>query len=1029
VTTDDIADQPPVTCSPTVGEHALAAGDGDATMVVLPSSSSTGADAAPPSGSGGNTTTNLKITTFTESYAALTAAITNPSKRGKEFERYLKWWLKNDPRFDFTEVWLWEEDWPGKWKEDEAGIDLVAQCANGDLWAIQSKDYITNVTKDEVDKFVAESGRKRPDGKSHLFARRVFITTADSVSFHADDLVKGSLPELVIWCRGHLEKAPVSWPASPEELHTPIPQPEPKIPLKYQELALEAIAKGFTEHDRGQLVMACGTGKTVTAVWAGEGRKAQFIAVFAPNLGLLDQTFTDWKLNRKVPFESLIVASDKSVGRDDAVSSTSQLIQPATTDAEDIKAFVLRNSLLPKVIFSTYQSSPVVGEALNQSGMTLDLAIIDEAHRTAGQIGSEFTTVLGDVKMPAAKRLFMTATPKMYTSRVQAGVAERNIEVASMDNEKIYGPVFYYLSFYDAIYTYKRLSEYQARTIIVKDDNPVYSKYLTWAIDRYILKNKDDEEMDIHAGLLATAVALIKGIKELGLRRVIVYHTRVATARVFAQMLRELIAFMDEKDRPGVKVDAKHVSGAMPTKKRTAALRWLRNTDGTTECRILCNARVLTEGIDVPALDGLVFADPKRSVIDIQQAVGRVLRWAEGKDKGHVIVPVFLKADDDPEEALAGSAYQPVWNVLLALKEHDTRLAEWIDNYRFMLGKVGKSHIGPVKLPPQLSDDFGLLVNADFYQAFALKLIEATGVSTEGFLGAMEAYVAEFGDALVPQRYERAADGLKLGVHLNNARRRRGLFTAEQQKFLKKLPKWTWNAREAQRVAEQQEFLQHIYEYAKKHDNDTAHIPAKHVCDDDDYPLGRRVNYIRTNRDNSTAIPDDFKKEIEKIPGWSWSPQDDDWKAGLDRYVQYRQENDGEPPSNSMEGRWVKQQRRDKRDGKKSMTPEREKLLLDAVPDWTWDTTEQRQAENDTDFAKFVCELHKYYDQFGDLLIKARYVTPEKYALGRQVNIVRSIRAGTRKGILTPGQIHQLEEEFGDHWKWRLRERSPRKTA
>ncbi|MGO9352726.1 MAG: DEAD/DEAH box helicase family protein [Mycobacterium sp.] len=372
--------------------------------------------------------TNIEITTFNEAYDALTLAFPDPSERGKEFEHYVKWWFLTDPRFDFTDVWLWGE-WPDAWKTTEAGIDVIAKRANGDLWAIQSKDYITNVIRDEVDRFVTESGRVGPDGKSHLFARRIFITTADSVSFHVDDLVTGplpALPELVIWCRNELEKAPVSWPTSPDELHTPIPQPEPKTPWDYQELALAKIADGFIKQNRGQLIMACGTGKTVTGVWATKDLKAQFVAVFVPNLGLLDQTFTDWKLNQ-VQFEALIVGSDKSVGYDDVVSSVSQLVQRATTDVEDIKAFALKDSLLPKVIFSTYQSSLVVGEALNQTGMTLDLAIIDEAHRTAGKVGNEFTAVLDDAKVPAAKRLFMTGTAKTYSPRVLKGGAERGV--------------------------------------------------------------------------------------------------------------------------------------------------------------------------------------------------------------------------------------------------------------------------------------------------------------------------------------------------------------------------------------------------------------------------------------------------------------------------------------------------------------------------------------------------------------------------------------------------------------------------
>lgn len=892
----------------------------------------------------GNVVTDIEITTFNEAYDALKLAFPNPHARGKEFERYVKWWFMTDPRFDFSDVWLWDE-WDDAWKTTEAGIDLVARHANGDLWAIQSKDYITNVIRDEVDRFVTESGRVGPDGKTHLFARRVFITTADSVSIHVDDLVTGplpALPELVLWCREELEKAPVSWPASPDELHTPIPQPEPKMPRKYQKLALAKIADGFLHHDRGQLLMACGTGKTVTGIWVANDLKAQLVAVFVPNLGLLDQTFTDWKLNQ-TQFEALIVASDKSVGYDDTVNRVSQLAQRPTTDVEEIKAFLMKGSDQQKVIFSTYQSSLVLGDALKQAGGTLDLAIMDEAHRTAGKVGNEFTGVLDDAKVPANKRLFMTGTAKIYSPRVQRGGTERGVEVASMDNEKFYGPVFYELSFYDAIYKYKRLSDYRVHTIKVREDDPNYAKYLEWAIDRYVL----DEDNDIDAGQVAAAIALIKAIKQLGLRSIIVSTTRVPAARKFAKMLEELTNHVDKKDRPPVKVWAQAVSGKDPTRVRKKALRRLRNVDPTRECGILCNARCLNEGIDVPALDGLMFADPKRSVIDIAQAVGRVVRRSEGKDKGHIMIPVFLKANDDPQQALEKSAaYKPVWNVVLAMREHDNRVAEWIDNYRFMLGKHGKPYLGPQKLPEQFAEDFGLSLDPDFYRAFTLKMVEMTSVTWWGWYGQLLAFVEENGHALVPF----TSGGLGSWVNTQRTLYGQHLLLPNRRELLDKVTGWEWDPFTAQWDENYQQLVEWVH--------------AKRAMPKRSDPLGKWIDEQRAQFRDRKLAPE--REALLRAQGWEPDPREANWKKGLEELEEYvKHKHDAlvdqkyKAPSGFRLGQWVADRRNEYAASPRELSRARI-AVLNSIKGWEWVAREAKWKANFNALERFVAQKHRY---------------------------------------------------------------------
>jgi superfamily II DNA or RNA helicase len=949
--------------------------------------------------------------TFADFYATLVHLEPDPQKRGKKlFEPVCKWFLQNDPLYahELKDVWLWNE-WPDNWKETEAGIDLVAETYDGKLWAIQAKAYDENnaVSMHDMSQFLAESARKGKD-EQPLFDFRLLITTTDLLTFHAKDVADGSLIPVGIVDRSRLDSAEITWPATFADIYGVVPQPGPKLPFAYQQKAIADVVKGFAGCARGQVIVACGGGKTLIANWIREDLNAQFTVVFVPSLSLLDQTRREWRVNLSVDYDELVVCSDQSVGYDDAVSSVSHLGVPVTTISSKVTEWLRKDSFKPKVIFCTYQSASVIALALHQEGIPeIDLLIADEAHRTAGRVGAEFTIILDNNKIPAKRRLFMTATEKFYTQRVKKGAADSgyDIEFASMDDEEKYGPVFYRLSFREAM-DLGRLTDYEVHIVVVKENDPEFSKYLDWAVDRHYVRI--DESGDVtDASKVAAQIALGELIKEYNLHRVITYHSRIEHAKEFAATLVEVIDLIDEDRRPDVTVWAQHTSGEDSTRNRSKVLRKLRDVDEAKECGVLTNARCLTEGIDVPALDGEAFVDPKRSLIDIIQAVGRVLRVAPGKDKGHIILPVFMHEGDDPDEVLEASAFEPVWSVLKALRAHDEELAEWIDDYRCMLGKLGgKGYKGPVNLPPKITVNLGHLLGADFYRAFALKLVEVTSPSWEEWYGLLEAYVEKNHTALV-QGDHVTADAQKLGVWVRAQRDRYGKdLSADRVERLEKMPGWVWDANDA---AWQEKFSQ-LSEYVAK----TGDTVLTRSLECNGVKLGQWVGQQRQlyAKGNLQAKPERVEL-LNSIDGWEWNPLDAAWTKNFCRLQDYVAKTGAVPKTDEKTddgfkiGGWARDQRATFAEG--NLSTERIELLS-SIDGWDWNPLE-------TAWKNGLHYLQTYRDREGDALVQATYKTDDGFPLGSWVNQQRGKYA---KGVLQakyPERVKLLEAVDGWAWK------------
>ncbi len=349
-----------------------------------------------------------------------------PDVKGRQFERLCRWFLQNAPQYKnkLKNVWLWN-DWPGRWGPD-TGIDLVAETGDGDLWAVQAKAWEGSLPKSEIDSFLSESNRPE-------FAYRLLTATTDRLSTNALRTIEGQEKPVGLALRSFLEATDVEWPSSLDDLAPP--KRAPLVPHDYQREAIENILAGFEGNDRGQLIMACGTGKTLVSLWAAEDLKSQRTLVLAPSLTLLSQTIGAWTANASRPFDYIAVCSDQTVtNRDETISRTADLAVPVTTDPDEIRRFLVQDrredNVSTAVVFATYQSSPRIVEALVEAlaggSTSFDLVIADEAHRCTGSTTSDFTAVLDADRIKTRRRLFMTATPRYFTDRVRKAASEED---------------------------------------------------------------------------------------------------------------------------------------------------------------------------------------------------------------------------------------------------------------------------------------------------------------------------------------------------------------------------------------------------------------------------------------------------------------------------------------------------------------------------------------------------------------------------------------------------------------------------
>lgn len=885
--------------------------------------------------------------------------------RGRQFERICKWYLQNAPQYRLLldKVWLWNE-WPNRWGPD-AGIDLVAQTYHKKLWAIQAKAYAPahHITKADVDTFLSESSRE-------VFVYRLLIGTTNYIGHTAERTLDAQEKPVGKVLLSDLRKTEVVWPESPESLE--VEKAEQKRPRPHQRRAISDVCEGFRKNDRGQLIMASGTGKTLVNLWIAERLRIQRTLVILPSLSLLAQTLREWTSNASEPFHYIPVCSDDTVrGADRLVSKTSDLGLPAATDPSEIAEFLSQDG--PLVVFSTYQSSPVIAEVFKKHNVpAFDLAIADEAHRCAGAVSSPFATILDADGILSLKRLFMTATPRYFTDRVREEAKEVEYEIASMDDKSKFGQVFHKLSYSEAIQK-NLLSDY--RVVIIGVDDPTYREYA----EQGTFVTTDGEHIT-EARILASQIAVAKAMREYGLRRIISFHSRIERAREFSQRFPDVVNWMPEKARPEGQIWSKHVSGQMPAGQRDVLLDRFRELE-SNERGVLSNARCLGEGVDVPSLDGIAFIDPRSSQLDIIQAVGRAIRKSPEKTIGTVVLPVFIDPEQDPEAALRASDFRPVWNVLKALRAHDEVLGEVLDKLRRQLGRDPSAEID---IPEKIMMDLPVTVDESFVYALRLKTIERSTASWEFWYGLLERDIEYYGHtAMIPPSYV-TYDGYKLGAWVASQRKayKQGDLSHERQRLLGKLLTWEWDFREAQWDL----WFEHLKAYVSREGH--AAVPASYVTEGGRnlgaWAFTQRIAY---RKDKLSPVR---RRLLEGLPGWTWAPKSNgkivEWSDGLESLRKYAAEN-GEADiyyeyitkDGFSLGKWVARQRKRYNNGK---MPTKQQVMLESIPGWIWDISKARKAQK---WSFGLKSLREYVEQNHHANINHRHVTESGFPLGKWV--------------------------------------------
>jgi predicted helicase len=601
--------------------------------------------------------------------------------KGDRFERLMQAYLQTDPKYahKFKHVWLWGEFFGRKdLGGGDTGIDLVAQTHEGDYWAIQCKCYQegTIIDKGAVDSFLATSSREFKDEslRTARFAHRLWIdTTGKKFGSNAEEAIRNQTPPVSRLNLYELQEAPIDWGKLEQGVHGEKARTPKKSLFPHQSDALQKAHEYFQNADRGKLIMACGTGKTFTALRIAEHEtKGKGTILFlVPSIALLGQALREWSADALEPIHAICICSDPEVSKQkkkqddiDALSVV-DLALPASTDPKNIlEQFegTKRKQTGMTVVFSTYQSIDVIARAqknlLRHGFNEFDLVICDEAHRTTGVTiadsdESAFVKVHNDDFLRARKRLYMTATPRLFSDDSKTKAAQAEAVLCSMDDEALYGGEIYRIGFGEAV-SQGLLSDYKVLILTVNEDD------MTAPLQRMVADSSYEINADDASKLIGCINALSK--KVLGdagvlkdsdpepMRRAVAFCQNIKISEKTTRIFNETKDVYFDSLPPAVReelvsISARHIDGSMNTPTRDELLGWLKSApEGERECRILSNVRCLSEGVDVPSLDAVLFLSARNSQVDVVQSVGRVMRTSPGKKYGYIIIPVVVPA-------------------------------------------------------------------------------------------------------------------------------------------------------------------------------------------------------------------------------------------------------------------------------------------------------------------------------------------------------------------------------------------------
>lgn len=630
--------------------------------------------------------------------------------KGDRFERLMQAYLLTDKLYSdkFKKVWLWNEfhaknDLGG----NDTGIDLVALTHEGDYWAIQCKCYqeTSTIDKPAVDSFLSTSSRefKNENLKTVSFSHRLWISTTNKWGSNATEAIKNQNPPVSRINLFDLQEAPVDWDKLESGVHGEASRITGRDLKPHQKEALDKTHEHFKTAARGKLIMACGTGKTYNSLRIAENETngKGMVLFLVPSIALLGQTLREWSTYANEPINAICICSDPEISKkrskneDSDSFSVVDLALPASTNTKEILSqfnHIKNNGNAGMtVVFSTYQSIEVIAaaqkEILKNGFNEFDLIICDEAHRTtgvslAGEDESAFTKVHDNNFIRAKKRLYMTATPRLYNDDSKSKAAQADAVLCSMDDPALYGEEIYRIGFGEAVEK-DLLTDYKVLILTLSD------KDVPPAVQKMIADEENEINADDASKLIGCINALSKQI--LGdegiikdsdpepMRRAVAFCANIATSKkITATYNTATDAYISslpaEKKEKMVSVSSNHIDGSMSAPERDQLLGWLKADVEEGECRILTNVRCLSEGVDVPSLDAVLFLSARNSQVDVVQSVGRVMRKSKGKKYGYIIIPVVVPSDVEADKALDDNErYKVVWTVLNALRAHDDR--------------------------------------------------------------------------------------------------------------------------------------------------------------------------------------------------------------------------------------------------------------------------------------------------------------------------------------------------------------------
>ncbi len=900
--------------------------------------------------------------------------LSNTKEVGDAFEVFVEAYLHTQPTMQAKHVWLVGQvplriraqlNLPA----DSKGIDGIFETRAGELVPYQVK-YRTDVDVlpyGEVSSFLGVTERSCKDrviftnarGLSKDVENRDGLRSVRASQFNA--LTRHDFAAIEAWLR---EK--------------PIPHKR-RQPRTYQSEAIQQITDALKTQDRTTAVMACGTGKTLVALWAAEQLEPKTVLVFVPSLALLSQTLPDWCKESKwgESLEYLCVCSDPTVSREaDAYTIRPQDSDfPITTDSNVVRHFLSRATQCVRVVFSTYHSAPVVADGMK--GLSpFDFAVFDEAHKTTGPKAGLFAFALNDANVPIRKRLFLTATPRHYDIRKRD--KEGDFKLVSMDDEAIYGPVSYRLSFASAV-----------KQGIICPYKIVISVTTKAEVDSHLLKHgitlvKRDS---IQAKWVATQLTLKRAIQKTGASKAITFHSRVSMAKEFAS-----------SDSRGIShylkgFEVLHVNGTQSTADREDLLADFR----TATKALITNARCLTEGVDVPAVDMVAFIDPRKSKVDIAQATGRAMRQSKGTGKttGYIVVPLFLeqRKGESEQNALERSGFEEVAMVIAAMQEQDEDLVDVIRQLRQEKGE-GK----PFK-PRRLTEKvevIGLpIALRELMSAVQIQVVDRLSDNWDEMFGKMLRYQLENGDCRV-SAYGGDEEAAVLTRWAIKQRSKRDMLSDKRRVRLESLIGWTWDPRQSD--------WDDAYEALMRHSEKT------HSClVPKSLQTARGVSvrdWVITQRVWRDRLTSERRCRLESLAGWTWDPLEEDWHRAYEELRSYaRIKGSAQVPIHYKTkggyplGKWVRKQRQ----AKSRLVADRA-ARLEQVMGWSWNPLQAA-------WALAMAKLKQYQERNGDALVPDGFKTADGFALGKWV-----VNQRQSKTELSPQRRAQVEGISG--WSW-----------